>query len=175
MPHRERVVAKLRLATAADVPIIARVHLDSWHATYRGLVSESFLQTRTLEQTGERWRDFLATTNSETYLVQSGGENAGILTLGGARDADVDAARTGEIWGLYLLPGHWRKGIGRQVLAEAARMLQSRGYQVVVLWVLEANDPARRFYEAMGLAVDGAAKDVDMGGPVKAVRYRKEL
>jgi ribosomal protein S18 acetylase RimI-like enzyme len=166
---------ELRLATAADVPAIARVHLDSWRVTYRGLVSESFLQGRTREQTEERWRDFLATTSSETYLVQSGDKTVGILTLGGARDADVNAARTGEIWGLYLLPEHWRKGIGRQVMAEAEHLLKSRDYEVAVLWVLEANDPARRFYEAMGFAVDRASKDVDMGGPIKAVRYRKGL
>lgn len=162
-------------ATTDDIPAIARVHLDSWRVTYRGLISESFLQTRSYEQTEERWRDFLATTISDTYLVHARGRTIGILTLGGARDTDVDAARTGEIWGLYLLPEHWRKGIGRQVMSKAERMLKSRGYEVMVLWVLEANDPARRFYEAMGLAVDGASKDVDMGGPIRAVRYRKGL
>ncbi len=50
---------ELRLATAADAPTIARVHLDSWRATYRGIVSDSFLQTRTYEQTEDRWREFL--------------------------------------------------------------------------------------------------------------------
>lgn len=166
---------RLRLATAADVPAIARVHLDSWRATYRGLVSESFVQTRNYEQTEVRWRDFMATTTSETYLIQCGDRTVGILTMGAARDMDVDVARTGEIWGLYLLPEHWRKGIGMQVMAEAERMLKSQGYETVVLWVLGSNDPARRFYEAMGLAADGASKDVDMGGPIKAVRYRKRL
>ena len=166
---------ELRLATAEDAPVIARVHLDSWRATYRGIVSASFARTRTYRRTTARWREFLATTASETYLVQSGDKTAGIVTLGGARDTDVDAGHTGEIWGLYLSPTHWRKGIGRQVIAEAERMLKSQGYQVVVLWVLEANDRARRFYEAMGFAADGASKDVDMGGPIKAVRYRKGL
>ena len=88
---------ELCLAAAADVPTIARVHLDSWLATYHGLVSDSFLQSRTHEQTEKRWCEFLATTTSQTYLVQSGNKTVGILTLGGARDADVDAARTGEI------------------------------------------------------------------------------
>ncbi len=166
---------KLHLAAVADVSTVARVHLDSWLATYRGLVSDSFLQSRDYEQTEKRWREFLATTASETYLVQSGQKTVGILTLGGARDTDVDAARTGEIWGLYLLPEHWRRGIGRQVMAEAEAMLKSRGYEVVVLWVLETNRRARRFYEAMGLSADGASKDVDMGGPLGVVRYGKKL
>jgi ribosomal protein S18 acetylase RimI-like enzyme len=166
---------KLRQATAADVPVLARVHLDSWRPTYRGLVSESFLQTRTCERTEERWREFLANSTAKTYVVQSRNKTVGVVTLGGARDADVDAPRTGEIWGLYLSPEHWRKGIGRQVIAEAERILRSGGYGVVVLWVLEANEPARRFYETMGFALDGASHELDLGEPVKAVRYRKGL
>jgi ribosomal protein S18 acetylase RimI-like enzyme len=95
--------------------------------------------------------------------------------MGGARDAEVDARRTGEIWGLYISPDRWRKGIGRQVVAEAERMLKAGGYESVVLWVVEANERARQFYEAMGFAADGASQEIDWGTPVKAVRYRKEL
>ena len=165
----------LRPATVADIPAIARVHLDSWRATYRGLVSESFLQTRTYERSEERWREFLATSTANTYLVQSSNNTVGIITLGSARDADVDATRTGEIWSLYLSPEHWRKGIGRQVIAEAKRLLRSEGYEVVILWVLEANEHARRFYETMGFALDGSSHDIDLEEPVKAVRDRKKL
>lgn len=151
------------------------MHVDSWHAAYRGLVPESTLQAFTYERREECWREFLATSAGETYMVQSANEIVGILTLGPARDADVDTRRTGEIWGLYISPGHWRKGIGRQVVAGAEQMLQSRGYEVVVLWVVEANDRAKRFYEAMGFALDGASLEIDWGTPVRAVRYRKGL
>jgi ribosomal protein S18 acetylase RimI-like enzyme len=165
----------LRPATMTDVPDIARVHLDSWRATYRGIVSEAFMQTRTYERTEERWREFLATTSGKTYLVELSNKTVGILTLGDARDTDVDATRTGEIWSIYLSPKHWRKGIGRQVMAEAESILGAAGYGVVVVWVLEANERARRFYEAMGFAPDGASHDIDLGEPVKAIRYTKAL
>jgi ABC-type sugar transport system substrate-binding protein len=36
-------------------------------------------------------------------------------------------------------------------------------------------DQARRFYEAMGYEADGATKQVDLGAPFAAVRYRKSL
>ncbi len=54
-------------------------------------------------------------------------------------------------------------------------MLQARGHREVVLWVLEGNSAARRFYEAVGFALDGASKMVELGKPLKAVRYKKAL
>ena len=54
-------------------------------------------------------------------------------------------------------------------------MLASRGYSVATLWVLEANDQARRFYEAMGFKTYGVTKEVQLGIPLTAVRYRKKL
>lgn len=44
------------------------------------------------------------------------------------------------------------------------------------LWVLEANARARRFYERKGWAVDGAAREEEVGGRrVTEVRYRRLL
>ena len=165
----------IRPTQAHDAPKLARVHVDSWRAAYRGLVPESYLQRFTYELREERFRQSLATNAEETYMVDLGAEIVGLLTLGAARDADVDADRTGEIWGIYILPEYWRKGIGRRLVEEAERMLKSRGYEIAVLWVLEGNQQARQFYEAMGFTLDGGFKDINWGTPLKAVRYRKAL
>jgi ribosomal protein S18 acetylase RimI-like enzyme len=117
----------------------------------------------------------LAAGAEETYLVQIEGQVVGFLTLGATRDPDLDTSRTGEIWGIYISPGYWRQGIGGRLADEAERMLKSRGYEDAVLWVLEGNHQARRFYEAMGFGLDGTSKKIDWGTPLKAVRYRKAL
>jgi ribosomal protein S18 acetylase RimI-like enzyme len=111
----------------------------------------------------------------ETYCVQVEGQIVGLLTLGATRDPDLDTRRTGEIWGIYISPGYWRRGIGKSLAAEAEKILKSRGYEDAVLWVLEGNQQARRFYEAMGFGLDGESKNIDWGTPLKAIRYRKAL
>lgn len=58
---------------------------------------------------------------------------------------------------------------------EGERILRSRGHVEVVLWVFEANERARKFYEAMGFAADGSTKVLTPGAPLTAVRYRKAL
>jgi ribosomal protein S18 acetylase RimI-like enzyme len=166
---------EIRPARVNDAPALSRVHVDSWRAAYGGLVPDSSLQAFTYEWREESFRCSLAASAEETYLVQVEGEVVGFLTLGAARDPDLDVGRTGEIWGIYISPGYWRKGIGKRLAEEAERILKSGGYEDAVLWVLEDNQQARRFYEAMGFGLDGESKNIDWGTPLKAVRYRKAL
>jgi ribosomal protein S18 acetylase RimI-like enzyme len=165
----------LRRATPADAPALATVHVASWHKAYRGIVPDSHLQGFTVERRTERFRESLATHAEETYVAESGGQIFGLLTLGDCRDADADHQTTGEIWGIYLSPEHWRKGIGRFLAEQGESILALRGRSVATLWVLEANEQARRFYEAVGFRTDGATKEVQLGAPLSAVRYCKKL
>ncbi len=140
------------------------------------MVPDAFLQGFTYQRREPAFRQSLETNAEETYIAQeANGQAVGILTLGASRDSDLDTQQTGEIWGIYLLPTHWRKGIGRQLVGWAESVLTSRGHRDAVLWVLEGNQDARRFYEAMGFSPDGAFKHLNLGAPLKAVRYRKTL
>ncbi|UCF97978.1 MAG: GNAT family N-acetyltransferase [Spirochaetaceae bacterium] len=165
----------LRRATPDDALALAAVHVAAWQAAYRGIVPDSYLETFTIQSRSERFRQFLAGDSAETYAAERDGEIVGFLTIGSCRDSDLNPANTGEIWGIYLVPKHWREGIGRYLCEQGERMLASYGYSTVALWVLAANSRARGFYEAMGFKIDGACKDVQLGVTLKAVRYRISL
>jgi ribosomal protein S18 acetylase RimI-like enzyme len=117
----------------------------------------------------------LVTDAEETHVVQLDQEIVGFLTLGAARDPDLDASRTGEIWGIHISPDYWRRGKGKRLAKEAEKIFRPRRYDHAVLWVLEGNQPARRFYETMGFGLDGESKDMHWGIPLKAIRYAKIL
>ena len=163
----------LRRATPDDATALAHVHVDSWRSAYRGLVPDEFLDGLDYDQRALRFREALVAGSEETYLAEENGEPFGIPTLGACRDADVDQNTTGEIWGIYLAPKVWRKGLGRALFQHAEQMLQSRGYTQAALWVLEGNQQARRFYEAMGCETDGASRLLNLGASLKVIRYRK--
>jgi ribosomal protein S18 acetylase RimI-like enzyme len=165
----------IRRATADDAPVLAKVHVESWQAAYKGIVPDSHLERFTCQRREQAFREAIAAGLEETYLVEEDSQPVGILTIGASRDADLDVRVTGEIWGIYITPGYWRRGNGAAMVHEAERMLASRGCADVVLWVLEANTDARRFYEKMGFALDGAVRVIELGGPLKAVRYKKIL
>ncbi len=170
----------IRRATVEDAEALARLHVDAWRVAYRGLVPDSRLDSLDYERRATRFREQLAghgletaPSKEETYVAERGGEILGFVTLGACRDADVDPQRVGEIWGIYLAPQHWRQGAGRRLCRFAEGLLASRGCVEIKLWVLAGNVRARRFYEAMGFAADGAVKVLDLDAPLEAVRYGK--
>lgn len=156
------------------------MHVAAWREAYRGIAADSHLEKFTIKSRTECFRKFLASdseksSSGETRVVESDGRIVGFLTLGGSRDSDSKHGSTGEIWGIYLSPRYWRRGIGRYVCKQAENILASQGYTAATLWVIELNQRARRFYEAMGFESDDIRKEVHLGIPLKALRYRKEL
>jgi ribosomal protein S18 acetylase RimI-like enzyme len=166
---------RIRRAKPEDASILAKVHVDSWQVAYQGIVPDTFLQGFTYARREKAFREALIANSEETYLAEDSQGAVGILTIGPCRDTDLDMELTGELWGIYLSPDYWRRGIGTYLASEAERLLKLRGYTAIVLWVLEANVAARRFYEALGFVVDGQLKTVVLGEPLLAVRYRKSL
>jgi GNAT superfamily N-acetyltransferase len=165
----------LRRAIPADAPGLAEIHVAAWQKAYPGIVPDSHLKAFTVERRTERFREALENGTEETYLVELDGRAIGILTLGDCRDADLDPRVTGEIWGIYLSPQYWRKGIGRLLFEKAEKMLADRGHKNAKLWVLEKHNQARQFYEAMGFKTDGMTKEMNLGATLRVVRYHKSL
>jgi len=165
----------IRLATPDDADALARAHIDSWRSAYRGLVPDSHLAKLDYAKRAEHFSTALTEHSEETYLAEENGEVLGFLTVGECRDADVNRRETGEIWGIYLAPAHWRKGVGRALCQYGERLLKSRGHTEAALWVFRANEQATRFYEAMGFRADGASKTLNPGVALEAIRYRRQL
>ncbi|MEA3441580.1 MAG: GNAT family N-acetyltransferase [Chloroflexota bacterium] len=166
---------EIQRVTLDDAEVVARIHIDSWRAAYRGLVPDEFLEKLDYDRRAERFRENVSSGLEETYLAKVNNKGVGILTIGGCRDEDVDQDITGEIWGIYLAPTEWRKGYGSALFNYGEQLLHSRGYNQLILWVFADNHQARRFYEAMGFEVDGASKYLDLGILLKVVRYMKEI
>ncbi|MFT5685354.1 MAG: ribosomal protein S18 acetylase RimI-like enzyme, partial [Myxococcota bacterium] len=68
------------------------------------------------------------------------------------------------------------RGLGRELMGQMWADLEGRGFRWGVVWVLEENADARRFYERSGLHNDGGRKRLVHGGKrVAAVRYCRTL
>jgi GNAT superfamily N-acetyltransferase len=88
-------------------------------------------------------------------------------------DADGETAMLGAI---YLEKAVTRRGIGRRLMDCLQTDLRSRGYAAVTLWVLDTNERASSFYEALGWHQDGATKTERRPGlELHEVRYRLGL
>lgn len=166
-----------RLARVGDAMAIASLHDRSIRAAYRELLPPEVLDTMKIDDRAARWREWIANPDTDVLLREVDDRLVGFLSLCPTRDRDADPRRSGEIPTLYVLPEHWRRGYGTELLHAGVGLARGRAFTEVTLWVLEENEMARRFYEAHGFTWDGASKpDPSLPEPsLTAVRYRKKL
>jgi ribosomal protein S18 acetylase RimI-like enzyme len=151
----------IRRAEPGDAAAIAAVHVAAWRETYAGLVPERMLRAFSVAERTTRWRRILTApepARASAVFVAVGREQA-VAGFGSCGRQPVAALAAdgfaGEFSALYLLAHQQRRGIGRRLMATMARDLLARGMQAASLWVLRDNEPARRFYEALGGEVVG--------------------
>jgi ribosomal protein S18 acetylase RimI-like enzyme len=150
----------IRPATPEDAEATARIHVSSWAAAYT-------LRGPSLEQRLDLHRRF-----PPSFVAEVDGEIAGFVGVGASRDPDAE----GELYLIYVDPAQWGSGIGRELIRAAEARLRELGYRHVVLWVLDENPRARRFYEAAGWRADGRRRPIEfLGQTVPEVRYAKQL
>ena len=143
----------VRRAGPADAEQIAVVHVRSWQGAYRGLLPQEYLDGLDPADRTERWRRSLERNNwpaAGAIVAISHGRVAGFAYLGPARDIDAGGSRVGEINAIYVLPDAWGTGLGRGLMTAALGELAAGGYEAALLWVLESNARARRFYALAG-------------------------
>ena len=148
----------IRRATVDDAVAIAGVHVRAWRWAYRGIIPDDVLAAMSLPEREEKWREhFERDDGAETFVAEEGARVLGFCTIGAARDEGLDGS-VGELQAIYLDEDGAGRGVGRALLAVAIARLRERGYVRAILWVLEHNPRARRFYEAAGWRPDGAVR-----------------
>lgn len=170
----------MREASIGDAPAIADLHVRAWLAAYRGIVPDAILDGFSVEARTEFWAraiDRVGTVPGDAiriWVVLEAGVVRGFVATRPSRDADATPG-TGEVNAIYLAPEAWGRGLGRPLLRHAAGDLRARGFDPVILWVIEANARGRRFYERAGWRPDGARQPIDFDGVfVDEIRYRQE-
>ena len=164
----------IRPAQPHDASGITRVQIPSWHAAYKGIVPDTYLQnmltTDWQQRRIEHWTRTI--TSGEIFgavAETEQGELIGFAMGGNSRDPglkDYD----GELYAIYLLPTLQRQGVGKALFQAFARDLVARGYLGMLIWALRDNVRGRAFYEKMGGQLVGK-KLVTLGEPLWEVGY----
>lgn len=164
---------KARPAAPDDAQAIARVHVASWNAAYRGVIADEALDELTEERLAPEWRQEIEGDEAAVAVVEEDGRVFGYSRYGPGRDDDLDPATTAEIYGFYVHPDAWGRGAGRALMEHVTADLRGRGFARAVLWVVQVNERAQRFYRGVGFAADGRDDKLCIGAP--EYRYRAEL
>ncbi len=158
------MTVRIRAAGSAYAGSIARVHVDVWRTAYVGIVSDRYLADLSYQSSETWWADILATpqTAACTFVAETGeGEVVGFAR--GGLESEGDLTYKGELYTVYLLKDHQRKGVGRSLVSAVARSLLASRIDSMLVWTFEENSPACRFYESLGGRLVGR-KTVEIGG-----------
>ena len=83
--------------------------------------------------------------------------------------------RRAELYALYVAPGWWSTGTGRALMQQVLEETRREGYPRIVLWVLEQNARARRFYERAGFRRQGRSHVLHELGAVTEICYERDI
>jgi ribosomal protein S18 acetylase RimI-like enzyme len=165
----------IRQITETDLVPLAQMHIASWRAGFRGVMSRSVLKYLRVEQRCTMWKQFLADPHRQNLLCQIGDDFAGFVSWGACRDTDADP-KTAELFSIYVHPAHWRRGVGTALWRALIPNVVGQ-YKDIILWTLRDTRGARRFYERLGfIHEDGVQRTQDWHNPpLPEVKYRRPL
>jgi ribosomal protein S18 acetylase RimI-like enzyme len=141
-----------RQAAPDDVAAIARIEVETWRATYAGMLPDRVLVGMSERRQKGAWSGLVRYRPGDVIVVEQGdaGPNSGIVGFGNCgaqRDGTLPYA--GEIFTLYVTPDAQNQGVGRQLIGALFERLRHNGKSSALIWVIRAN-PARFFYEHLG-------------------------
>jgi ribosomal protein S18 acetylase RimI-like enzyme len=158
-------------AGPADAEALARVHVQSWRETYRGLLPDAYLARMSEVAHARRWRWSLSYPGENDVTLAAAGPNELVAYASGGPSR---SGRTpeGEIHTLYVLRAAQGEGVGRALVQGAARALAANGFSALMISVLRDNRPARAFYEQLGGIAEPPREEPGPAGVVFEVAYR---
>jgi GNAT superfamily N-acetyltransferase len=162
----------LTAASSQDADSIARLHAQSWRATYRGVLDDEFLDRHVVAERREFWSSRFAAAPSDRRIV--------LKALGDDRLLGFVCVLLDEEpqWGarldnLHVSPESKGTGVGYELFQAAREWIANVAPGTAMhLWCVERNDIARRFYDRQGgKIVETANRSFGQQASVPELRY----
>lgn len=140
----------IRKAEISDAPKLAKVNVDTWRTTYKGIISDEYLQNLSY-----KWSEiyFLTVIKKQNRIIncfiaeEESGKIVGFAI--GRLEKSENPKYKGELWSIYVDREHQRKGIGKLLVSAVVEKLLNLNINSMLVWVLKKN-PSRAFYESLG-------------------------
>jgi L-amino acid N-acyltransferase YncA len=140
---------EIRKAAKDDVKGIAKVHVRSWQETYKGIVSQDYLDSLKMEDRVPLWEKSLsgsADSSPVFVAVNPEGVIVGFASFGKERTGEFES--DGELYAIYILKEYQRGKLGLRLLQAGLEEMQKLHYQSMLVWVLADNE-SRKFYKRL--------------------------
>ncbi|MBA2494230.1 MAG: GNAT family N-acetyltransferase, partial [Acidobacteria bacterium] len=142
-----------RRANVKDALAVAKVHVESWHKSFAGIVPQEFLDNLTVEKREQAFRQRFGEENYKMFVAETANDGiVGFADFGKSREKDF--AFEAELYAIYLLPEFQRKGIGENLFKLCQKEMIADKVNSMYLMALDVS-PYKPFYEKMGGQIVG--------------------
>ena len=115
----------IREATVADVPMIARVHVDTWRTTYRGIIPEKTLAQLSYSQREKSWLQIISNAQDAQFTDIACDRSGQIIGFADGGLGTEHLIYKGELNAIYILETYQRQGIGRRLFHSVVKRLET--------------------------------------------------
>ncbi|PLR57507.1 GNAT family N-acetyltransferase [Vibrio parahaemolyticus] len=144
---------RVRKASFDDVDKIAHIHVNSWSYAYNGLMPQSYIESYTLEKRQKLWSNIIGRNLAEVLVADSDDGLVGFLCFG--QPKTLKGTELYDLSSIYIDPSKIGNGIGQALYNECEKMLRTLKAKRVLLWALDSNESALKFYTKQGFAPTG--------------------
>lgn len=163
----------IREATINDAARIAEIDVFSSRYAYKRILSEECLyKDLSVEARIPVYKKWITEKRFELNVYEDSdtGIIKGMMGIGLCEDDDKKEAF--ELHFIYVDPVFAGRGIGSEMLRLFEKKGKDKGCSEFVVWVLQENAPARKFYEKNNYCPDGNEKIFKRWNK-RELRYRK--
>ncbi|MEQ7054155.1 GNAT family N-acetyltransferase [Paenibacillaceae sp. P-4] len=152
---------RIRKATINDAEGIAKVHVDSWRTTYKGIIPDDFLSKLSYKKRTDVWIKNIE--NEDNFVVLAENPEGQIVGFADCGKRET-VPNSGDLTSIYILKEYHGRGLGKELLRQLFLHFKFLGYQNIYVDVLEDNK-TRYFYEHYGAKLCDSTQII-IGGKV---------
>lgn len=160
----------IREAVKQDAAGIAKVHVDCWRTTYKGLMPDSLLDSLSYDEREKQWDSGIGAAHQILYVAEDNNHEIVGFACGSRRESakEPDA---GDLMAIYVLEGHQGKGFGKKLTSQVFHRLHEIGCLTVYVEVL-AENKSKLFYESLGAELHQEEQMSIMGAELDVIIYK---
>lgn len=136
----------IRLATQKDIEKIAEIYVDSWQKTYKGMLSQAYLDSLTVQNISTRWSEYIEQNHHGIFVAH---KDDNILGFGAFKPYHriEDCI---YIESLHVDEAYHKKGIGSSIINTIRTVGIEEKYGQMAVCLVKGNDKARKLYINLG-------------------------
>lgn len=140
----------IRKPKEEDIKGIAKVNVDSWRTTYKGIVPDDFLNRMRYDEREVAARKTFESIKTLQYVAESEEKKIVGYVHGGKNRYTEDYPEfDAEIYAIYILKDYQGHSIGSKLIQHLVEELVSQGFKSLIVQVL-AENRSKEFYQKAG-------------------------